>query len=303
MTFKMYRRKFLFCAALLILCSLASAGARGVSESHKAKASVNLSETTANLPEASVNLPFASGEELVYEGEFTKALLRGIDIADLRFTANLEPAARASEGSQDLGAGRSLRLTVDAVSKGLLRKLFGVRFHQHIESVVDPGSFAVLQTTKLDEQGERRRTSEAVFDRAAGKVVWTERDPNNPQREPRVISTPFTGTVQDLASVFYFLRTQPLALGQSMDVTVSDSGRIYRVPHKVVERKKMKTVVGEVSVLKVEPEIFGEGRLLQGRGRMYIWFTDDARHIPVRAHISNEMGTLDIKLKSITSKG
>jgi hypothetical protein len=287
MSFKMYRRKSLFCAVLLIFCSLVSAGARGVSESHKG--------------EATANLPFASGEELVYEGEFTKALLRGIDIADLRFTAEIEPAARgaASDSSQVGGAGRSLRLTVDAVSKGLLRKLFGVRFHQHIESVVDPGSFAVLQTTKLDEQGERRRTSEAVFDRTTGKIVWTERDPNNPQREPRVVSTPFTGTVQDLASVFYFLRTQPLALGQSMEITVSDSGRIYRVPHKVVERKKMKTVVGEVSVLKVEPEIFGEGRLLQGRGTMYIWFTDDARHIPVRAHISNEMGTLDIKLKSV----
>lgn len=285
----MYRRKFLFCAVLLMLCSLlAPVGAGAVSESHKA--------------EVTPSLPFASGEELVYEGEFTRALLRGIDIADLRFTAELEPAAagaRAVGASQDAGVGRSLRLTVDAVSKGLLRKLFGVRFHQHIESVVDPNSFAVLQTTKLDEQGERRRTSEAVFDRTAGKVVWTERDPNNPQREPRVISSPFTGTVQDLASVFYYLRTQPLALGQSMEVTVSDSGRVYRVPHKVTERKKMKTVVGEVSVLKVEPEIFGEGRLLQGRGKMYIWFTDDARRIPVRAHISNEMGTLDITLKSI----
>ncbi|HEX8137219.1 MAG TPA: DUF3108 domain-containing protein [Pyrinomonadaceae bacterium] len=287
----MYRRKFLCCAVLLMLCSLAPVGALAVSES--------------NRVEITPNLPFASGEELVYEGEFTKALLRGIDIADLRFTAALEPAAARASGasasgvSAGAGTGRSLRLTVDAVSKGLLRKLFGVRFHQHIESLVDPGSFAVLQTTKLDEQGERRRTSEAVFDRTAGKVVWTERDPNNPQREPRVISSPFTGTVQDLASVFYFLRTQPLALGQSMEVTVSDSGRVYRVPHKVTERKKMKTVVGEVSVLKVEPEIFGEGRLLQGRGKMYIWFTDDARRIPVRAHISNEMGTLDIKLKSI----
>jgi hypothetical protein len=86
-----------------------------------------------------------------------------------------------------------------------------------------------------------------------------------------------------------------------MEITVSDSGRVYRIPHKVLERKMMKTVVGEVAVLKVEPEIFGEGRLLQGRGKLFIWFTDDARHIPVRAHISNELGTLDIKLKSIKS--
>jgi Protein of unknown function (DUF3108) len=285
MIFAMYLRAYLFCAVLLILCAVVPVGALGAVEGDTA--------------EAPVSLPFAPSEELVYEGEFTKALLRGIDIADLRFTASLEPAPRAGNSTHDTVAGKSLRLTVDAVSKGLLRKLFGVRFHQHIESTVDPGTFAVLQTTKLDEQGERKRTSKAVFDRAAGKVVWTERDPNNPSREPRVVSSAFTGTVQDLASVFYFLRTQPLALGRSIEITLSDSGRIYRVPHKVIERKKMKTVVGEVAVLKVEPEIFGEGRLLQGRGKMYIWFTDDARHLPVRAHISNEMGTLDIKLKSV----
>jgi hypothetical protein len=157
----------------------------------------------------------------------------------------------------------------------------------------------LLQTTKLDEQGNRRRTSEAVFDRAAGKVVWTERDPNNPAQEPRVISSNFSGAVQDLASIFYFLRTQPLAPGRSFEITISDSGRVYRVPVHVVEKKTMKTVLGKVSVLRVEPEVFGEGRLVRGRGKMSIWFTDDARRIPVRASISNEMGTLDIKLKSI----
>jgi hypothetical protein len=292
MSFTLHRRAYLFCAVLL-LCVLALVCTFAVA-----------AEATDNhRTETPVSLPFAPAEELVFEGEFTRALLRGIDIADLRFTATLEPAAAqaATDKSHENASPKSLHLTVDAVSKGILRKLFGLRFHQRIESTVDPASFAVLQTTKLDEQGERRRTSEAVFDRATGKVVWTERDPNNPTREPRVISSQFSGAVQDLASVFYFLRTQPLALGQSMEITVSDSGRVYRIPHKVVERKMMKTVVGEVAVLKVEPQIFGEGRLLPGRGKLFIWFTDDARHIPVRAPISNEMGTLDIKLKSIKS--
>ena len=285
-----HRRNYLAFAALLLLCALMLVGASARSSSAR---------QAADVP---VHLPFAPREELVYEGEFTKSLLRKVDIAELRFTAALEPAASTNGNPQENGEARkSLRLTLDAVSKGLLRKLFGLRFHQHIESTVDPVSFAVLQTKKLDEQGDRRRTSEAIFDRTAGKVVWTERDPNDPTKEPRVVSTDFNGAVQDLASIFYFLRTQPLALGQSLEITISDSGRIYRIPHKVVEKKMMKTVLGEVAVLKVVPEIFGEGRLIRGRGKMAIWFTDDARHIPVRAHITNEMGTLDIKLKSISS--
>jgi hypothetical protein len=288
-----HRRKFaaLAAAALLLLCALVLTGA-----GTRARAG------GVEQPEAdvTVRLPFAPGEELVYEGEFTKALLRSVDIADLRFTATLEPSGPTNQTREEKNvAGKSLRLTLDAVSKGLLSKLFGLRFRQHIESTVDPSSFTVLHTRKLDEQGNRRRTSEAVFDRATGKVVWTERDPNNPTKEPRVVSADFNGAVQDLASIFYFLRTQPLAPGQNLEISISDSGRVYRVPVRVVERKKMKSLLGEVFVLKVEPEVFGEGRLVRGRGTMAIWFTDDARHIPVRAHISNEMGTLDIKLKSI----
>lgn len=280
------RRNYLVITALLLLCALLFVGASAESARQAAA-------------DAPVRLPFAPREELVYEGEFTKSLLRSVDIADLRFTATLEPASSNTNSQEKGEAGKSLRLTVDAVSKGLLSKLFGLRFRQRIESTVDPTSFAVLQTTKLDEQGNRRRTSEAVFDRTSGKVVWTERDPNNPTKEPRVVSSDFNGAVQDLASIFYFLRTQPLAPGQNLEITISDSGRVYRVPVKVVERKMMKSLLGEVSVLRVEPEVFGEGRLLRGRGKMSIWFTEDARHIPVRAHISNEMGTLDIKLKSI----
>ncbi|HEX7955635.1 MAG TPA: hypothetical protein VF508_01755, partial [Pyrinomonadaceae bacterium] len=34
-------------------------------------------------PAAAAAMPFAPSEELVYEGEFTKMLLRGIDIAEL----------------------------------------------------------------------------------------------------------------------------------------------------------------------------------------------------------------------------
>src|SRR2546430_4021719 len=242
--------------------------------------------------------PFEPTEELVYEGEFTRAVLRGINIAELRF--NVNQTQFSSKTQTNGGAQPALRFTVEVESKGLLLKLFGLYFHQHVESTVEPSSFGVLQTTKLDEQGKRKRTSVAVFDKAAGKVTWTERDPNNPSREPRVVTSRMSGTVQDIASAFYYLRTQPLAVGKSFEMLVSDAGQIYHIPITVSEKTRMKTVLGEVQTLRVEPDVFGEGRLLRGKGKISIWLTDDARHIPVRAHINNEMGTLDIKLKSMT---
>jgi hypothetical protein len=242
-------------------------------------------------------LPFEPAEELVYEGEFSRALLRGLNVAELRFTAARTQASNIQPGNGNAPA--ALRFTLDAVTKGLLRKLFGLNYHQHVESTVEPATFSVLQTTKLDEQGKRKRTSEAIFDQAAGKVVWTERDPTDTNREPRVVTNQMSGAVQDIASAFYYLRTQPLVLGSSFAVMVSDSGQVYSIPVSVSEKKTMKTVLGKVQTLKVDADIFGDNRLVRGKGKMSIWFTDDARHIPVRARVNNEMGTLDITLKSI----
>ncbi|HEY0404597.1 MAG TPA: DUF3108 domain-containing protein [Pyrinomonadaceae bacterium] len=278
-----YRTRFSLLA--LLLCALALAG---------------VPARARTQPEVKpVAAPFEPAEELVYDGEFTRALLRGINVAELRFTVTRAPAAANAAAAQDKQAKpAALRFTLEAFTKGILRKLFGLNFHQRIESTVEPASFSVLQTNKIDEQGKRQRISEAVFDRQAGKVVWTERDPNDPNRPPRIVTNQLSGAVQDIASAFYFLRTQPLALGQSFEMLISDSGQIYRTPVRVTERKRMNTTLGQVWTLRVEPEIFGEGHLLRGKGKMSIWLTDDARRVPVKAQINNELGRLDIKLKS-----
>lgn len=244
-------------------------------------------------------LPFEPTEELLYEGEFSRLLLRGINIAEFRFVASAPRAEPTTEITNQSNVTSDLHFTLEVVSKGLFTKLFGLRFHQRIESRVERSSFAVRQTNKLDQQGDRVRTSEAIFDRNAGKVVWTEVDPKNPARPPRVITSEINGAVQDIASAFYFLRTQPLVPGSAFEIALSDSGRIYRVPVCVLEKKRMKTVLGHVLTVRVAPELFGEGRLLAGKGQVSIWLIDDARRVPVRTRITSDMGTLDIKLKRI----
>lgn len=286
MKFALKNPRAVFAALALTLCvSLVAAASQPATDSKR--------KDTAR------KLPFEPTEELIYEAEISRSILRGINVGDLRFTAGTAEFPK-EQPSKDKSPA-ALRFTVEAVSKGLLRKLFGLNFLLHIESTVEPTSFAVMQTTKLDEQGKRKRTSEAIFDHDAGRVVWTERDPTDPTREPRVVTSETKGAVQDIASVFYFLRTQPLEPGNSFEVQVSDSGRVFSVAVVVSEKKKMKTVLGQVQTLKVEADVFGEGRLIRGKGKLAIWFTADARHVPVRAKINNELGTLDIKLKRMTS--
>jgi hypothetical protein len=245
-------------------------------------------------------MPFGPSEELVYEGEFTRAILRGIDIAELRFRAQ-RPSASAVTAEGEAPAPSPLVLTTDVVSKGFFSKLFGVTFKFHAESHVEPNDFYAMRTTKKDEQGKRVRTSETVFNQQTRTVEYTERDPNNTQAAPRVITAALEGPTQDIVSAIYFLRTQPLTPGQTFNVAISDSGRVFQVPATVVaEKKKMKSVLGKVEVVRVEIDLFGPGRPVQeGKGKMSIWVTADDRHVPVKARLSHDMGQLDITLKSI----
>lgn len=246
--------------------------------------------------------PFGPSEELVYEGEFTRAILRGINIAELRFKAQRPtPSAVTVEVEGQDATPAPLVLTTDVVSKGFFTKLFGMSFKFHAESQVEPNDFYALRTTRKEEQGKRVRTSEAVFDQQSKTVEFTERDPNNEQAAPRVITAALEGPTQDIVSAIYFLRTQPLTPGQSFNIAISDSGRVYQVPASVVaEKKKMKSVLGKVEVVRVDVELFGPGRPVEeGKGKMSIWVTNDERHVPIKARLSHDIGTLDITLKSI----
>jgi uncharacterized protein DUF3108 len=247
--------------------------------------------------------PFEPAEELVYEAEFSRALLRKMDIADFRFTANRTPLNQPVKNSHSTAlekpAAYALVFKGDISSKGFFAKLFNLRFRERMESIVDPITFGVQNTKRLDEQGKRIRSSEAVFDSVAGKVVWTETDPRNPSRPPRIVSSEFTGPVQDILSAIYYLRTQPLQVGKTMELVISDSGQVYKVPIRVAEKKRMKTVLGKVSAMRLDVELFGSRGMIEGDGQFSIWFTDDARRLPVGARVKNEYGTFDIKLRKV----
>src|SRR5207253_5837042 len=73
-------------------------------------------------------LPFERGEELIYQAEFTRGLLRGVDVAEFHFKSTTEHVARGADDPV------VLHLTGDVVSKGLFPRIAGFRFHQHVES-------------------------------------------------------------------------------------------------------------------------------------------------------------------------
>ena len=242
---------------------------------------------------------FETGEELHFEAEFSKAVLRKIDVADLKFRASRTPVITDTQESAD-AKPYALTFSADIKSKGFLARLFNLDFRERVESTVEPISFTVQKTKILDEQGKRVRETQATFDRSKGQMTWTLRDPNNPSAEPRHKITDFSGQLQDVLSAIYFIRTQRLEVGKSFEIFIGDGGKVYKIPVQVVERKRMKTILGRVDVLRVNPELFGPERLIdEEKGEFSIWVTADARHIPVSGRVKTDYGTFDIKLKRV----
>ena len=90
-----------------------------------------------------------------------------------------------------------------------------------------------------------------------------------------------------------------MRVGKTFTIPVSDSGMVYQVPVKVTAHEKQKTVLGKVMCWRVEPDIFGDNRMIEQKGDMTIWITDDNRRIPVRSKIETKLGKIEIKLRKV----
>ncbi len=261
----------------------------GVTVSVLSRQSIN-----AQQPIAASTRPFEPVEELQYEAEFNRSLIRGLNIADFKFRSARTPNVENGNGSRPV----SLVFRADVASKGFFTRLFNLKFHEQVNSTVDAETLTLQRTTIRDEQGKRVRETETTYDRAKGKMAWTRRDPNNPAAEPNKALVDFSGQLQDILSAIYFIRTQPLHLGKSFEIFIGDGGKVYRVPVRVLEKKKLKTVLGSVNAFRVVPDLFGPDSLIDGeKGQFTLWVTEDDRHIPVTAKIKTDYGTFDIKLK------
>ncbi len=236
------------------------------------------------------NSPYTEGEFLSYEGKLSKLVLRGISVADLRFTV-----------SKDTD-GKNVLVKANALSKGTLLKLFRFSFIQNIESTIDKERFTALKTVKRDQQGDRIRDSEAIFDYGQKKVTYVETNPKDMASPPRKIASTIGSETYDLISGIYILRFLPLAVGKNFVVNISDSGLVYQVPVRVTAREVQNTIFGKIPCFRIEPQVFGQGRMIESKGSMIIWVTDDSRRIPVRSQLNTNLGRIEVRLNKFEIK-
>ncbi len=245
-------------------------------------------EKLAAVPKINKPLPFKSGESLFYEVGFSKLIFSGA-IGEVRMSV----AKTQNADKLDL-----LEIKADVISKGFFPKLFGVKVNDRFSAVVNTMDFGLQTSSKVIEEGSVRREQKSVIDRESGRVTFTERDLANAKAEPKIKQAVSPSWIQDMLSACYFVRTQKLNEGDVIPIPISDGGQIYNIEVVVGKREEVKVDAGKFKAIKLNAKIF-DGRYIKRSGEMFLWMSDDAKRIPVRAKIKTGGATVTVDLKRI----
>lgn len=152
--------------------------------------------------------------------------------------------------------------------------------------------------SKQISEGRRKIASELTFDYAKGKQYQHERNLVKGTATQKEANIP--ACVTELLSAIFYAQSQPMNVGQTIDFPIADSMRTTSVSMKVEAKEEIKTPAGIFQTVKVEPTA-DEG-IVKNRGHIWIWYTDDARHMPVQIQAKLFWGTITFHLQSVDLK-
>jgi hypothetical protein len=193
-------------------------------------------------------------------------------------------------------SGDPYEIRAVARSRGFVSLLYQV--HDEFHSVFDPTNICSLRISKSIQEGRRRKETRIVFDSQRKLAILDERDLARPGDPPKHAEIETPGCVTDLVTAFYYLRAQPMQVGQQILIPVNDGNHTSEVTGQVQAREEIQTPMGRHFAFRVEPTVFGG--LYKRNGRMLIWFSDDPRRLPLRIKAVISVGTIVGELQSAT---
>ena len=105
--------------------------------------------------------------------------------------------------------------------------------------------------------------------------------------------------IRDPFSLFYYLRSIPLKVGQKLSFKTFDNGQFVDF-HIIVHRKEnVRVPAGRFRCQVIEPYRKGK-TLFKQKGDMRIWLTDDERRLPVKIETKATFGSMTMLLKKIS---
>ena len=103
--------------------------------------------------------------------------------------------------------------------------------------------------------------------------------------------------VTDSLSGIFYAASQRLAVGEQFKLPLADAMRTVAVTMKVEAHEDVRTPAGSFGTFRVEPT--ADVGVVRNRGTITIWYTDDARHLPVQIRAKLFWGTIIFHLQSV----
>jgi len=189
-----------------------------------------------------------------------------------------------------------MRLVGTANAASAVALLYHV--HDHYESLFDPATFCSHSTSRRIEEGLRRGETNITFDYARGKSVLEQK--NFKKNEIKRAEHSIPNCVTDVLSGIFYTASLPLQPGQVYSFPLNDGGETLYVNVHAEAREQVKTPAGIFNTIRVQPET--SSGLLKEKGKIWIWYSDDAARIPVQARVHLYWGMLTFTLQRIDKK-
>jgi hypothetical protein len=192
--------------------------------------------------------------------------------------------------------GEMQRVTVTADTVGAVNLIF--RVSDRFQSSFQRATGCSESFSKQLIEGRRQVNSDLHFNYAQSKAVQNEKNLISGISKHQEAAIPSCVT-DSLSSIFY-AASQPMTIGQSFQMPLADAMKTIPVTMKVEGREEVKTPAGTFQTLRVEPT--ADAGIVKNRGNIWIWYTDDDRHMPVQMRARLFWGTITFRLTSVEQK-
>ncbi|MGO9339623.1 MAG: DUF3108 domain-containing protein [Terracidiphilus sp.] len=190
----------------------------------------------------------------------------------------------------------SERITANADTVGAINLLFHVA--DRFQSTFDREKGCTYEFDKQTVEGRRQINSTLKLDYTTGKSILDEK--NLATSQTKHVETPIPGCITDLLTGVYYASSQPMEVGKTFVIPVVDALHSVPVTMKVEGREEIKTTLGAFKTLRVQPT--ADAGVVKNRGNIWIWYTDDERHLPVQMRARLFWGTITFRLTGNENK-
>ena len=239
--------------------------------------SVMLTQQTPPLPPPRAGFSFPQKQTLTYEVDW-----------------RVFPAGTAVLHFQ--AAGDRENVTASADTSGAINLLFHVS--DRFQSSFDRNKGCTDDFNKQTVEGRRQASSTLHLDYTQNRSILNEK--NMVTGQTKHVESPVPGCVTDLLTGVFYASSLPIELGHNFVIPVVDAMHIVPVTMKVEGREEIKTPLGVFKTLRVQPT--AAAGVVKNRGNIWIWYTDDDRHLPVQMRARLFWGTITFRLTGNDNK-